>query len=153
MLTCKFARRNSCHLSILCIRSGGAEVLYQSGVSSIVHRTHSTTLISLILLLMCVPFGHKWPAICKKKSIVYRSVCLVLIERYQDSSLNAGTASTSKRFLQFLLYYYITRDLPGVALVITFFTTLFTKKEIEFLDKCAFLQILQHDCKNIATMV
>ena len=54
---------------------------------------------------LCVPFGNKWPAICKKKSIVYRSVCLGLIERYQDSSLNAGTASTSKRFLQFLIYY------------------------------------------------
>ena len=43
-----------------------------------------------------------------------------------------------------------TRDLPGVALVITFFTTLFAKKK---LNKCAFSQILQHDCENIATMV
>ena len=49
--------------------------------------------------------------------------------------------------------YWQTRDLPGVALVITFFTTPFTKKEIEFLDECAFLHILQHDCKNIATTV
>ena len=47
----------------------------------------------------------------------------------------------------------MTRDLPGVALVITFFMTLFPKKEIEFLDECAFLKILQHGCKNIETMV
>ena len=50
-----------------------------------------------------------------------------------------------------IFVYKKTRDLPGVALVITFHNT-FHKKEIEFLDECAFLQILQHDCKNIATM-
>ena len=45
-----------------------------------------------------------------------------------------------------------TGDLPGVALVITFHDT-FHKKVIESLDEGALLQILQHDCKNIATMV
>ena len=52
----------------------------------------------------------------------------------------------SNRFIQ------IIRDLPGVALVITFHDT-FHKREIEFLYECALSQILQHACKNIATMV
>lgn len=46
----------------------------------------------------------------------------------------------------------MTRDLPGIALVITFHDT-FHKKEIEFLHECTLLQILKYDCKNIATMV
>ena len=49
--------------------------------------------------------------------------------------------------------YKLTRDLPGVALVITFSRHFSQRKEIKFLDECCFLQILQHDCKNIATMV
>ena len=44
---------------------------------------------------------------------------------------------------------------PGLATntIIFYLITFFTKKEIEFLDKCAFSQILQHDCKNIATIL
>ena len=61
---------------------------------------------------------------------------------------------TNVFFRCFFLYsrssLFYTRDLPGVALVITFFMTLFTKKKLNF---CAFSQILQPDCKNIATMV
>ena len=39
-----------------------------------------------------------------------------------------------------------TRDLPGVALVITFDMTLFTvHSEITFLNECAFSQILKYD--------
>ena len=54
---------------------------------------------------LCVPFGHKWPAICKKKSIVYRSVCLGLIERYQDSSLNGYRLHFKKIFTVFIILF------------------------------------------------
>ena len=49
------------------------------------------------------------------------------------------------------LFYQHTRDLPGAGN--HFFHNTFHKKEIEFLVQCAFLQILQHDCKNIATIL
>ena len=43
-----------------------------------------------------------------------------------------------------------TRDLPGVALVITFFTTLFTfYRKIQFLIVAVVSQILMYPAKNL----
>ena len=61
-------------------------------------------------------------------------------------AINAFTINIIKKHHQKLLILLKTRDLPGVALVITFFMTLFTvHSEITFLNECAVSQILQYD--------